>query len=174
MGFNKRFSPKGNSEKSIKPDHYREAFVSVNVNIPIDTHKLIQEISHQERIPLAHLVLYAIDNEFDAVSPFTYKVPEPETEHDEQKYSFEASKIYNYLKKYFSSGASEDMLMLCRRSMGLADRSLFTEALRELKSTHMVEEFRPSNVKFGYAPDYKRLRAVSFDIKGQRTKNESQ
>lgn len=157
-----------------KARHYtkydaNDAFEVVKVYIPKGTHQLLKEASEDLETPMSRLMAIALDNELDADVPFNYPCPMPDAPYVEYAYANEAGKIMRFLE-HFPTGTSVDTLMLCRRDIGIESRAVFMLAYRELLEKNMIEDFKPTNTKFKYGPDYKRVRAVGVEPKELRKK----
>ena len=146
-----------------------DAFEEVKVYIPKETMLILREASEELATPMSRLVAIALDNELDAPTAFNYPCPMPESPYVEYAYAAEAGKILRFLEK-FPVGTSVDTLMLCRRDIGIESRAEFMLALRELFEKNMIEEFKPTNTKFRYGPDYTRIRAVGVEPKELKKK----
>lgn len=140
------------------PFHFWKAF------LPLETIEILKERSHKTGIPVSRLIAFAVDNELDAPNPFCYLTELPDNIYIEGAYMDQAQKILRFLQK-FPIGVGRDMLMLCRRDMGVGNKQNFLLGLRELYETNMIVDSKPpKSAKFkSYAPDYKYINLVSLD-----------
>jgi hypothetical protein len=135
-------------------------FTKVEANlIPLSVFEKLKRISYDKRVPLAQLIAIAVDNELDSPHPFNFPCDLPTTPFIEGAYFKEAQQIHSFLMRYWR-GMDKETLMLCRREIGIEDRSALLHGLRELLSTDtLVEEFIPKRTNFSYDRDYRRIRA---------------
>ncbi len=121
-------------------------------------HKKLAEISWMRDIPLSHLVAFAVDNEFGREKPFDWdNKAKPDTPFMNNQYVEEATKLYDFLKK-FRYGTGIDTMLICRHDIGISDKEKLILGYRELLNSGMVEEIVPTSSKFRYAKDYRFLR----------------
>ena len=127
-----------------------DPFVSVTAYIPKSLSLRLSMLSKEIGLPMSRLIGFAIDNELDTEKPFNYDCSLPTDDYVEYQYAGEAGKIINFLN-LIPSGASIDMLMLCRRDIGIPDKFTFLRAMRELIEKDMVIAGAPSVLsKFNY------------------------
>lgn len=118
-----------------------DALAHPSTNISKVTYELLQEMARVRKIPVPKLIAYAIDNEFDSPSPFTYDYSTPDEEYEEGKYHDASYKIFKYLTDgNFPNGTGKDMLLLCRRDMGIETKTEFLLGYRELLEKEQIEE----------------------------------
>jgi len=148
-------------------------FRKVSVFMPESLFQMLDEKRRENKLPMSRLVCYAIDNELDAPSPFSYLCQYPLNEYMQYAYAKEATLIAQWLAKC-PSGMPRDQLMLCRRDMGIVDKENFMLAYRELLESKMVGEIDPPKKnKFKKYPDgykYIMLRKPEDDSKNARMK----
>lgn len=163
-----------------RPPRDKEAFdennpyVKMQVYLPKSLFGILKKAGEKMNLPLSRLMIYALDNELDSPVPFNYLCSWPLNEYIENAYADEATKIYNFLLK-FPSGIGRDMLMTCRRDVGITNKNDLMLGLRELMKKDMVIEASPSKkTTFTYNPEYKyiRLREVNRGALLDRKKRE--
>lgn len=137
-------------------------FTKIEINIPRETRTYVDEMSAKLKLPPWRLICYAIDNERDQQVPFNYLIEEPTNKYVEHAYHEEATKIYNFLRK-FKNGLGRDVLMLFRRHIGIENRLTLMLGLREALEKEVVFETtdRPRR-GFDLPPNYKFLKAKDF------------
>lgn len=132
------------------------------------THSQLKILSRQIGLPVSLLISIAVDNELDTPMPFTYKIDLPTTEYKEFMYAKQAGRIIHFLQERMPDGTSRNMLLLCRRDMGIEDKEEFLSALRELYEKEIVEEFIPTNTKFPfYKSDFRYVRIKDLNRKNK-------
>ncbi|MFM6929023.1 MAG: hypothetical protein ACKOX6_11200 [Bdellovibrio sp.] len=132
--------PKDNSNKPL---------IGNNAILPNDVTKLLKQISMERNLPVSKLIAYAVDNELDCSTPFNYKIEFPNIEYTEYQYAEEAGKILKYLMAHFQKvGTGLDMLMLCRRDIGIESKERFLMGFKTLMDKELLEEFYPTKVMF--------------------------
>lgn len=152
------------SYKTLRRMRTDGPIIAVNVHLPKLTYELLKGMSQARDLPVSKLICYAIDNELDCDPPFNYGTNIPDMEYKEYEYAEEASKILKYLMKHFQKpGTGLDMLLLCRRDIGIEKRDRFLLGFRELLEKGLIEEFYPQKVKFRYGKDYRYYRP-SIDV----------
>lgn len=147
-----------------KPRHFRKKndpnspYKKMEIHIPKAMAEIIRIKAEEVNLPMSRLICFAIDNELDSAVPFNYLVQWPMNEYIEDAYAEEAQKIYQFMMK-FPSGLGRDMLMLCRRDIGIPNKNDLMLGLRELIEKDLVEETAPSkHTTFTYNKDYKYYR----------------
>lgn len=137
-------------------------FTKIEINIPREMRTYIDEMSGKLKLPPWRLICYAIDNERDLQVPFNFLIEEPTNKYVEHAYHEEATKIYNFLRK-FRNGLGRDVLMLFRRHIGIENKITMMLALRECLQKEVIFETTerpkrgfelPENYKFLKAKDY--------------------
>lgn len=114
-------------------------FTKIEINMPREMRTYIDEMTTKTKLPPWRLICYAIDNERDQQVPFNYLIEEPENTFVEHAYHEEATKIYNFLRK-FRSGLGRDVLMLFRRHIGIDNKLTLMLGLREAIERELVFE----------------------------------
>lgn len=122
------------------------------------TLKKLQAIAIDRDLPVARLIAYAIDNEFDVQPPFdfNYEIP-THPPYVEFQYAKQAQKVLSYLHN-FPIGTGIDMLVLCRREYDIESPQEVLFAIRELLEKQMVISFYPTKSIHRFAKDYKYLK----------------
>lgn len=143
-------------------------FTKIEINMPREMRTYIDEMSGLTKLPPWRLICFAIDNERDQKVPFNYPIEEPTNIYVEHAYHEEATKIYNFLRK-FRNGLGRDVLMLFRRHIGIPNKLTLMLALRELFQKEVVIETtdRPRR-GFDLPPNYKFLKAKDFGTASPR------
>lgn len=137
-----------------------DPFERVVTYIPKGTLEILRKISNERCLPMSRLVSYAVDNELDCANPFNYPTELPTEPFVKFLRPKECAAILEFLK-FLSGGLSRDMLLLCRRQMGIEDRKDFMIAYRELLELKSIEEVVPSRAKFTrFSADYRVTRVV--------------
>lgn len=134
----------------------------------------VKQKAEQAGLPVSRLFCIAVDNELDAPVPFNFPCLLPSNTYIEMAYAEEAQKIARYLTK-FLNGTGRDQLMLCRRDIGIPNKTTFMLAYRELLEVGVIEEVAvPKKVKFKYPAGYKyaRLKHVDRSMLLNRKKRE--
>ncbi|MFM6930422.1 MAG: hypothetical protein ACKOX6_18305 [Bdellovibrio sp.] len=148
-----------------------DQFAHFTIHVPKETAKVIKQISEERVLPISRVICYAIDNELDCPVPFNYETEFPDVISREFEYAEEAAKILKFLMIHFQkSGTGLDMLVLCRRDMGIPSKERFLLGFRELLEKKMLETFYPNNAKFRYAKTYKYYRPSRDYIEETMTK----
>lgn len=146
----KPFKPRPGFKFTPKEDN---PFNERTLYVPVSLDSMLKALSEKHELPISRLICIAIDNELDVDVPFNYPCFQPESPYVEFAYAEEAGKILKFLEK-FPTGTGRDMLMLCRRDIGIDSRAEFMLGYRELLEKKMIEEFRPLRTKFRYGRNY--------------------
>ena len=140
-----------------------DTFALMKVYVPRGLATAIKVKSEQTGIPMSRLFCIAVDNELDAPVPFNFPCVLPSNTYIEMAYAEEAQLIAKYLVK-FINGCGRDQLMLCRRDIGILNKTTFMLAFRELLEVGVIEEIPvPKKVKFKYPAGYKYVRLKHID-----------
>lgn len=134
-----------------------EAFAEVKIFLPKSLHFMLKAKSDKDRIPVSKLITIAVDNEMDVDTPFYYPAIVPTTPYVESAYVDEAGKLYSFLEKV-EYGIGLEHLLLCRRDIGIEDKSTLLLAYRELLKNDLVEEFYPDRSAFTHPINYRYIR----------------
>jgi hypothetical protein len=145
-----------------------EPLVRLNSHVAKVTGDILLDLSVEMDLPISKLIAYALDNEMDCAEPFKYDVTIPDVPYREFEYADEASKLLKYLMKNFASGTGLDMLVLCRRDIGVPDKARLLLGYRELLKREMVEEFYPQHTKFRYGKNYRYIRPTQDVIENEK------
>lgn len=130
-------------------------FDSIRVFLPHSDKKLLADFSAKLGLQQSRLMAMAFDNEMDQKVPFHYPCTLPTAQYIEGAYTNEASKLLRFMDN-FRYGVGRDMLMLCRREMGIPSRETLMLAYRELLENNMIIEVDPpKSEKNPYLPGYK-------------------
>lgn len=140
-----------------------DTFAMVKVYVPRALVTAMKVKSEQTGLPVSRLFCIAVDNELDAPVPFNFPCILPSNTYIEMAYAEEAQLIAKYLVK-FVNGCGRDQLMLCRRDIGILNKTTFMLAFRELLEVGVIEEVPvPRKVKFKYPAGYKYVRLKHID-----------
>lgn len=140
-----------------------DTFALLKVYVPRALANAVKTKSEASGLPVSRLFCIAVDNELDAPVPFNFPCVIPSNSYIEMAYADEAQKIAKYLTK-FLNGTSRDQLMLCRRDIGVINKTTFMLAYRELLEVGVIEETSvPKNVKFKYPAGHKYVRLKHMD-----------
>lgn len=147
-------------------------FVGVKISFPKEQYEFLCQKSAETMLPLSRLVAYAVDNERDSTTPFHYPCIDPQTVYVPHAYTEEAQKIHQFLTR-FGGGLSRDNLVLFRRALGIANKSVILLAIRELLITKMVIEtsMKPPGQAFEFAVDMRWIRVsthLTEDVEKKR------
>lgn len=151
-----------------------DTFAMVKVYCPRALVTAVKELSEKQGRPLSRLFCVAVDNELDAPVPFNFPCLLPSNSYIEMAYAEEAQLIAKYLVK-FVNGTSREQLVLCRRDIGVLNKTTFMLAYRELLEVGVIEEVPvPRKVKFKYpaGTKYVRLKIVDRSALLKRKKRE--
>lgn len=119
-----------------------DAFKQIKVYVPIGTANILKELSEKNKLPMSRMIAIAVDNELDCAPPFNYECKMPD-EYREYMYAAESGKLMEFLAK-FPVGIGVDTIMLCRRDIGISDRSVIMAALKELIEKDIAELYEPN------------------------------
>lgn len=151
-----------------------DTFALLKIYVPRALADAIKAIGTAQSRPVSRLFCIAVDNELDAPVPFNFPCLLPSNTYIEMAYAEEAQKIAKYLVK-FLNGTSREQLMLCRRDIGVLNKTTFMLAYRELLEVGVIEEVPvPKNVKFKYpaGSKYVRLKHMDRSVLLKRKKRE--
>jgi hypothetical protein len=149
-----------------------DAFIVVRGLVPKKTAELLRLKGEDLRERMARLIAIALDNEMECEPAFRYSCDMPETPYVEHQYVHEAGKILKFLEK-FEGGTSLETLMLCRRDIGILNKSVFMLAFRELIKVDLIESFHPPDGKYARPMGYRRWRPTQVDPKtGEKFKSD--
>lgn len=113
------------------------------------TDEILKDIAKEKGIPVTRLLAYLIDNALDNETLFDFNHQIPKTMYEEGLYFSESVKIYNYLaSENFPGGTDFEMLLLCRKDMGLETHLEFLNGYRELKAKGMIVETRMKSLYY--------------------------
>jgi hypothetical protein len=107
------------------------------------TFKILENKAREMGLPIPRLVAIAVDNELEKLKPFTLDtcsafLPE------RQPCQEDVTKLGNYMMN-FESGTGREMLMLCRRDIGILSRENFLYAYRDAMRSHVINEGKAPN-----------------------------
>lgn len=142
MSFNGPYTNK-RAKQHRKPN---AAFEEVKVFLPKSVMEKIRKKAEETNIKMSRLIALAIDNELDAIIPFTYHCPMPTAPYIECAFQMEAGRVLKYLKDNFDNGTGVESLVICRRDMGIESRETVMFAIRELLEVKMIEVFKPKGL----------------------------
>lgn len=144
----------------------------VEVYMPKSMANLLRELSELKNLPMSRLICYAVDNEMVTGEPFTYLFNVPEEDFT-GVYTVEGNKIRRYLEN-FPKGTGRDMLLLCRRDIGIPNKTVFHRAYKELLQNAMIEEIKPPPLtRFKYDANYRYVRIAGSDAAVLRSAKKS-
>lgn len=148
-----------------------QSFDCVKVYLPKETARLLKIAARDKFLPVSRLCAIAIDNEFDqGEHSFNYPFVLPTTPFTQSEYADEAGKILNFLRRY-PDGLSQDVLMMCRRDLGVESREKFLYGYRELVEADLIEEFT-KNLNYGTSSIRVRYKTEdATEMKRRRVKN---
>lgn len=129
-------------KRAPRPLQLPSPFDSLRVFLPKADKAILEQWSEKLKMPQSRLMQIAFDNEISQPTPFNFPVTLPVSDYIEGAYVNEAGKILRFLD-HFREGTGRDMLMLCRREIGIPDPETFRLAYRELLNTGMVMEIDP-------------------------------
>lgn len=158
-----------------------DIYVMVPVYIPKKTHEMLKarSESNDNPQPVSRLIAIAVDNELDVATPFHYPTDLP-SEYVEYAYAAEAGRLLSFLQK-LPTGIAMDSIVLARRDIGIDDRKILLQCLKELFDKKLIEEYAPRRTMFNYGRGYRRIRVVGKiedkkkkykRIEGQSTKGQ--
>ena len=125
----------------------------IRVHLPESLYEELRKHAKNLKFPISRLVTYAIDNELEKQSPFSYSMlPQPNFKAGDHE--DDARKVANFLIR-FPRGVGEDWLLLSRRDIGITDRSRCLNALRELRELSLLKYLKPQTWFKGYALDHR-------------------
>lgn len=140
-----------------------DTFALLKIYAPRGLANAVKAHAEKSGLPTSRLFCIAVDNELDAPVPFNFPCLIPSNTYIEMAYAEEAQRIAKYLVK-FVNGTSRDQLMLCRRDIGVINKTTFMLAYRELLEVGVIEEVPvPKNVKFKYPQGHKYVRLKHMD-----------
>lgn len=128
-------------------------FLDAKTFLPVLEKNMLRDLSKKMGLPQSRLLHMAFDNELDQDNPFHYPCTLPTIDYIQGAYVNEGSKIFKFLIENFKNGTGRDMLMLCRRSIGIPDRETFMLGYRELLEQGMIKEV-PAHSDDGFKPGY--------------------
>lgn len=145
--------PKDDEDSNFKP---------VRVYLPKSIAVILEAQSDLKNLPISRLIAIALDNEMTHGQPaLDYPLDKPTSPYIEQAYADEAGKILKFIEAS-STPLSLDMLMLCRRDIGIMQKDVFMLGIRELFEVGLIEEFRPKHTAFkNFDENYKVIRATT-------------
>ncbi len=139
----RRWQRRPKDPNAPKVDYSKGPFDSVRVFMSRTDRAKLKEYSELTGLPMSRLMAIAFDNELDQPVPFNYPCILPLTQYIEGAYTDEAGKLLRFLGATFPDGTGRDMLMLCRREIGIDNRETFMLAYRELLEMGLIEEVSP-------------------------------
>ncbi len=140
-----------------------DTFALLKIYCPRAIANAVKEKAEAAGLPVSRLFCIAVDNELDAPVPFNFPCLLPSNTFIEMAYAEEAQLIAKYLVR-FLNGTSRDQLMLCRRDIGVLNKTTFMLAYRELLEAKVIEEVPPpKKARFKYPAGYKYTRLVHVD-----------
>lgn len=113
-------------------------------------YKRLKDISHSRGLPMARLLMYAVERELVTERPFNFDYSLPTEEYIEYAYAEEAGKIITFMST-LRDGMGLDLLVMLRHDIGIPEKETFLLAFRECIEKEMVESFKPVN-KEGRVP----------------------
>lgn len=158
-------------QRKRQTNHVDDTFGFVKVYLPKETIRLLKIAARDHRLPVSRICAIAIDNEFDqGEHSFNYPFTIPQTAFTEHEHADEAGKILNFLRRY-PDGLAKDVLMMCRRDLGVESREKFLLGFRELLNADLVEIFT-KNLTYGESSDRVRFKTEDpAEVKRRKVKN---